>query len=138
MIEGIHADRPQRAIRLDRIPALPNRGRAVAHRVEPGRIVLVEQQPPGHVGPADGGQRRIQMADADEARAQVPTEALDVLHQVLDGKGPVGRRLDFLMQELNREANTLSSKSADADVTRIAVEMKVLIEQMREQVQNLE
>jgi len=50
----------------------------------------------------------------------------------------VGRRLDFLMQELNREANTLSSKSADAAVTRAAVEMKVLIEQMREQVQNLE
>lgn len=50
----------------------------------------------------------------------------------------IGRRLDFLMQELNREANTLSSKSIDADVTRIAVDMKVYIEQMREQVQNLE
>jgi uncharacterized protein (TIGR00255 family) len=50
----------------------------------------------------------------------------------------IGRRLDFLMQELNREANTLSSKSIDARVTRIAVDLKVLIEQMREQVQNLE
>ncbi len=50
----------------------------------------------------------------------------------------IGRRLDFLMQELNREANTLSSKSIDARVTRVAVDMKVLIEQMREQVQNLE
>jgi len=50
----------------------------------------------------------------------------------------VGRRLDFLMQELNREANTLSSKSIDADVTRAAVDLKVLIEQMREQVQNIE
>lgn len=50
----------------------------------------------------------------------------------------VGRRLDFLMQELNREANTLSSKSFDAGVTRIAVDLKVLIEQMREQVQNVE
>ncbi|WP_417564883.1 YicC/YloC family endoribonuclease [Marinobacter sp.] len=50
----------------------------------------------------------------------------------------IGRRLDFLMQELNREANTLSSKSIDAGVTRIAVDLKVLIEQMREQVQNLE
>lgn len=51
---------------------------------------------------------------------------------------PIGRRLDFLMQELNREANTLSSKSLDADVTRHAVSLKVLIEQMREQVQNIE
>jgi uncharacterized protein (TIGR00255 family) len=51
---------------------------------------------------------------------------------------PIGRRLDFLMQELNREANTLSSKSQDEKLTRAAVELKVLIEQMREQVQNLE
>jgi uncharacterized protein (TIGR00255 family) len=50
----------------------------------------------------------------------------------------IGRRLDFLMQELNREANTLSSKSQDAETTRCAVEMKVIIEQMREQVQNIE
>jgi len=53
-------------------------------------------------------------------------------------EGPVGRRLDFLMQELNREANTLGSKSADAETTRQAVDLKVLIEQMREQVQNVE
>lgn len=58
--------------------------------------------------------------------------------QVLDAKEPAGRRLDFLMQELNREANTLSSKSQDADTTRAAVDIKVLIEQMREQVQNVE
>jgi uncharacterized protein (TIGR00255 family) len=58
--------------------------------------------------------------------------------QILDGKEPAGRRLDFLMQEFNREANTLSSKSQDTDTTRAAVDMKVLIEQMREQVQNIE
>ena len=58
--------------------------------------------------------------------------------QILDAKEPAGRRLDFLMQEFNREANTLSSKSQDADTTRAAVDMKVLIEQMREQVQNVE
>jgi len=51
---------------------------------------------------------------------------------------PIGRRLDFLIQELNREANTLGSKAQDADLTRDAVELKVLIEQMREQAQNLE
>jgi uncharacterized protein (TIGR00255 family) len=58
--------------------------------------------------------------------------------QVLDAREPAGRRLDFLMQELNREANTLSSKSQDTDTTRAAVDLKVLIEQMREQVQNVE
>ena len=56
----------------------------------------------------------------------------------LQGDDAIGRRLDFLMQELNREAHTLSSKSIDARVTRVAVDLKVLIEQMREQVQNLE
>jgi uncharacterized protein (TIGR00255 family) len=58
--------------------------------------------------------------------------------RVLTRKEPVGRRLDFLMQELNREANTLASKSSDAQMTAIGVELKVLIEQMREQVQNIE
>jgi uncharacterized protein (TIGR00255 family) len=58
--------------------------------------------------------------------------------RALGGGGQVGRRLDFLMQEFNREANTLASKSADLRVTGAAVELKVLIEQMREQVQNLE
>jgi uncharacterized protein (TIGR00255 family) len=58
--------------------------------------------------------------------------------QILETNEPAGRRLDFLMQELNREANTLSSKSQDADTSRTAVDIKVLIEQMREQVQNVE
>lgn len=56
----------------------------------------------------------------------------------LKQKGPIGRRLDFLMQELNREANTLSSKSMASDTTQTAVDLKVLIEQMREQIQNIE
>jgi len=60
------------------------------------------------------------------------------IEQVLQRDEPVGRRLDFLMQELNREANTLSSKSQDTQTTRLAVDLKVLIEQMREQVQNIE
>ena len=63
---------------------------------------------------------------------------LTEVSETLQRNDAIGRRLDFLMQELNREANTLSSKSIDADVTRIAVDMKVYIEQMREQVQNLE
>jgi uncharacterized protein (TIGR00255 family) len=63
---------------------------------------------------------------------------IEATRSVLEGGGPVGRRLDFLMQELNREANTLGSKSSDVEVSRVVVEMKVLIEQMREQVQNIE
>ena len=58
--------------------------------------------------------------------------------RVLGGEGPIGRRLDFLMQELNREANTLGSKSAHPTMTAVCVDLKVLIEQMREQVQNVE
>ena len=56
----------------------------------------------------------------------------------LSADEPVGRRLDFLMQELNREANTLSSKAQSSDTTLSAVDLKVVIEQMREQVQNIE
>ena len=63
---------------------------------------------------------------------------LDELDRVLKKGGNVGKRLDFLMQELNREANTLSSKSVSSDITAAALEMKLLIEQMREQIQNLE
>jgi uncharacterized protein (TIGR00255 family) len=60
------------------------------------------------------------------------------VERVLAAGGACGKRLDFLMQELNREANTFGSKSVDSELTRVAVEMKVLIEQMREQVQNIE
>jgi len=60
------------------------------------------------------------------------------LRRILATGGAVGRRLDFLMQELNRESNTLGSKSVDLEVTQVSVELKVLIEQMREQVQNIE
>ncbi|NOZ52689.1 MAG: YicC family protein [Gammaproteobacteria bacterium] len=63
---------------------------------------------------------------------------VDEVKRVLEQRKPVGRRLDFLMQELNREANTLGSKSNDTEMTRASVELKVLIEQMREQVQNIE
>ncbi|WP_287964459.1 DUF1732 domain-containing protein, partial [Diaphorobacter sp.] len=63
---------------------------------------------------------------------------LDEIERLLKKGGEVGKRLDFLIQELHREANTLGSKSAAMDLTRISVDMKVLIEQMREQVQNIE
>jgi uncharacterized protein (TIGR00255 family) len=78
-------------------------------------------------------QRQDLDEEIDRLRGHV-TEA----RKAFAGHEPAGRRLDFLMQELNREANTLSSKSQDIETTRAGVDMKVLIEQMREQVQNIE
>ncbi len=78
-----------------------------------------------------------QKLDVDEEMDRLETHLTEV-RRVLDSDKPVGRRLDFLMQELNREANTLGSKSADTETTSASVELKVLIEQMREQVQNIE
>jgi uncharacterized protein (TIGR00255 family) len=78
-----------------------------------------------------------QRLDVDEEIDRLRGHVTEV-RKTFDGQEPAGRRLDFLMQELNREANTLSSKSQDIETTRAAVDMKVLIEQMREQVQNIE
>jgi uncharacterized protein (TIGR00255 family) len=79
----------------------------------------------------------LQRLDVDEEIERLSGHIAEV-RRVTGGSEPAGRRLDFLMQELNREANTLSSKSQDLETTRTAVDMKVLIEQMREQVQNAE
>ena len=76
-------------------------------------------------------------SDVSEELDRLETH-LDEVSRVLQGKKPAGRRLDFLMQELNREANTLGSKSSDLRNTNASVELKVLIDQMREQVQNIE
>jgi uncharacterized protein (TIGR00255 family) len=78
-----------------------------------------------------------QKLDVDEEIDRLISHVSEI-RAVLKKGEPVGRRLDFLMQELNREANTLGSKSADTETTRAAVDLKVLIEQMREQVQNVE
>ncbi|MCM5705096.1 YicC/YloC family endoribonuclease [Larsenimonas salina] len=78
-----------------------------------------------------------QKSDVAEELDRLETHVDEVERQLISS-GPVGRRLDFLMQELNREANTLSSKAVVTDTTRCAVELKVLIEQMREQIQNME
>ncbi len=79
----------------------------------------------------------LQRLDVDEELDRLAAH-IEEVRRVTRGHEPAGRRLDFLMQELNREANTLSSKSQDLETTRAAVDMKVLIEQMREQVQNIE
>lgn len=75
--------------------------------------------------------------DVDEELSRLHTHLAEV-RRVLDKGGIVGKRLDFMMQELHREANTLGSKSVDAEVSRCAMDIKLLIEQMREQVQNIE
>jgi len=93
--------------------------------------------------PADPGRLeqelvlQVTRSDVDEELDRLSTHISET-RRVLGLKEPVGRRLDFLMQEFNREANTLGSKSVDARTTNAAVELKVLIEQMREQVQNIE
>lgn len=78
-----------------------------------------------------------QRLDVEEELARLESH-IDTLFETLDASGSVGRRLDFLMQEMNREANTLASKSGDLITTQAAMALKVLIEQMREQVQNVE
>jgi uncharacterized protein (TIGR00255 family) len=79
----------------------------------------------------------VNKSDVAEEIDRLAAHIVEV-RRVLEQPQPMGRRLDFLMQELNREANTLSAKSVDTEMTRSAVELKVLIEQMREQVQNIE
>jgi uncharacterized protein (TIGR00255 family) len=78
-----------------------------------------------------------QKIDVDEELDRLESHLVEIRNAIA-GEKAVGRRLDFLMQELNREANTLGSKSADTETTRAAVDLKVLIEQMREQIQNVE
>jgi uncharacterized protein (TIGR00255 family) len=75
--------------------------------------------------------------DVDEELDRLESHLVEI-REALSSEKPVGRRLDFLMQELNREANTLGSKSADTETTKAAVDLKVVIEQMREQIQNVE
>ena len=92
---------------------------------------------------ADPARLEIELAlvatklDVDEELDRLASHIVEI-RDTLGSSKPVGRRLDFLMQELNREANTLGSKSADTETTRAAVELKVLIEQIREQIQNLQ
>lgn len=78
-----------------------------------------------------------QKIDVDEELTRLTAHVSEVKRN-LNGKGAAGKRLDFLMQELNREANTLGSKSVSTETSQVSMELKVLIEQMREQIQNIE
>ncbi len=98
----------------------------------------------GSVAPEAARDRALSEATAFAIRIDVAEEVtrlqshLDEIERLLQDGGEIGKRLDFLIQELHREANTLGSKSAAMELTRISVDMKVLVEQMREQVQNIE
>ena len=134
--------------RLEKIEAL--RMSVMPH--VPGAIVAYEQKLTARLrdvmrngGMRNGDDERIRQEialfaskiDVDEELSRLASH-LTEMRRTLSVGGVVGKRLDFLMQELNREANTLGTKSVDAEVSRSAMEMKILIEQMREQIQNLE
>jgi len=98
----------------------------------------------GSTPPQAAQDRALTEATAFAIRIDVAEELtrlashLDEIDRLVQAGGEIGKRLDFLIQELHREANTLGSKSPALELTRISVDMKVLIEQMREQVQNIE
>jgi uncharacterized protein (TIGR00255 family) len=114
---------------------LPDLRLALRQKLEQRLGELKEQLDPGRLEQEIALQ--AQKMDVDEEIDRLAGHVQEV-RNILQRDEPVGRRLDFLMQELNREANTLASKSVDAEVTRISVDLKVLIEQIREQVQNIE
>lgn len=139
--------------RLEQLQALAQQAQPmVPAQVEQQRLRFLERwnEAMGHTGaesgttPAAAQERALSEATAYALRLDIAEELtrlqshLSEIGQLLRRGGEVGKRLDFLIQELQREANTLGSKSSSLALTRIAVEMKVLIEQMREQVQNLE
>jgi uncharacterized protein (TIGR00255 family) len=129
--------------RLDRIATLVKE----AQPLIPGAVKAFAEKLAGKVAEAGASpsDERIHQEivlyaariDVDEELSRLVTHVAE-FRRVLDKGGACGKRLDFLCQELNREANTLGSKSVANEITRISVELKVLIEQMREQVQNIE
>ncbi len=131
------------AERLDAIEAIVARVREMMPAIREGLRARLEARLADLKQPADPGRLeqelvlQITRADVDEELDRLDAHIAEA-RRVLGLDEPVGRRLDFLMQEFNREANTLGSKAVDTRSTNAAVELKVLIEQMREQVQNIE
>lgn len=134
------------AVILERVSAMREHVRDVSPRIPAAQSAFQEklrQRLVEAIGSADDERIRQEVAvfavriDVAEELARLATH-LDEVERVLATGGATGKRLDFLMQELNREANTLGSKSVVSEVSQTAMELKLLIEQMREQVQNLE
>lgn len=129
--------------RLARIEALAGRIRAWLPDIRDGLKQRFQERLTGLGQPLDPGRLeqevalQLQKLDIDEELDRLDSHCAEV-RRIMDSDEPVGRRLDFFMQELNREANTLGSKATDSRLSQAAVDLKVFIEQMREQVQNVE
>ena len=129
--------------RVDAIAAQAAQARELIPQIRAGQRGKLEARLGELAQPADPGRLEqelvlwLQKLDVDEELDRLDSHVKE-LRRVLGQREPVGRRLDFLLQEFNREANTLGSKSVDVRTTNIAVELKVLIDQIREQVQNIE
>jgi uncharacterized protein (TIGR00255 family) len=131
------------AERVDGIEARAAEARELIPAIRTGQRQKLEARLADLAQPADPGRLEqelvlsLQKLDVDEELDRLGSHIKEI-RRVLKQDAAVGRRLDFLLQEFNREANTLGSKSVDVRTTNIAVELKVLIDQIREQVQNLE
>jgi uncharacterized protein (TIGR00255 family) len=129
--------------RLDGIGGLVDEVRTLMPTIREGQRQKLETRLADLAQPADPGRLEqelviwLQKLDVDEELDRLDAHVAEA-RRVLDLDEAVGRRLDFLLQEFNREANTLGSKSVDARTSNLAVELKVLIDQVREQVQNIE
>ena len=129
--------------RVDGVAARSAQARELVPLIRVGQRQKMETRLADLTQPADPGRMEqelvmwLQKLDVDEELDRLDSHVVEI-RRVLKQSEPVGRRLDFLLQEFNREANTLGSKSVDTRTTNIAVELKVLIDQIREQVQNIE
>ena len=129
--------------RAEAIAGIAAEVRTLVPQIRAGQRAKLEARLADLSQPADPGRLEqelviwLQKLDVDEELDRLDSH-LSELRRVLKQKEPVGRRLDFLLQEFNREANTLGSKSVDARTSNAAVELKVLIDQIREQIQNIE
>lgn len=129
--------------RVDAIAARAAEARALIPQIRAGQRAKLEARLADLPQPADPGRLEqelvlwLQKLDVDEELDRLDSHVKEI-RRVLAQREPVGRRLDFLLQEFNREANTFGSKSVDVRTTNLAVELKVLIDQVREQVANIE
>lgn len=129
--------------RVDAIAARADEARQLIPLIRAGQRQKLEARLADLAQPADPGRLEqelvlgLQKLDVDEELDRLDSHVKEI-RRILKQSEPVGRRLDFLLQEFNREANTLGSKSVDVRTTNLAVELKVLIDQIREQVQNIE
>jgi uncharacterized protein (TIGR00255 family) len=129
--------------RVDQVERIAGEVRALMPAIRAGQRQKLEARLADLPHPVEPGRMEqelvmwLQKLDVDEELDRLDSHVGE-LRRALSGDAPVGRRLDFLLQEFNREANTLGSKSVDARTSAAAVELKVLIDQVREQVQNIE